>query len=63
VELSGTEPSGVSRIVLIQMSSYGTDNSYMLDALKRYPTVFSGVGMLDHQAPGVREEMIHLASD
>ena len=55
-------PSGVSRIVLIQMSFYGTDNSYMLDALKRYPTVFSGVGILDHQAPGVCEEMNRLAA-
>jgi hypothetical protein len=60
--LTLARPSGVSRIVLIQMSFYGTDNSYMLDALKRYPTVFSGVGILDHQAPGVHEEMTRLAA-
>jgi len=52
--------SGVARIVLIQMSFYGTDNSYMLDAIKRYPAVFAGVGILDHRAPGVRAKMIHL---
>jgi predicted TIM-barrel fold metal-dependent hydrolase len=55
-------PSGVSRIVLIQMSFYGTDNSYLLDAIKRYPATFVGVGILDHQAPGVRNEMIRLQS-
>jgi len=54
--------SGVARIVLIQMSFYGTDNSYMLDAIKRYPNVFAGVGILDHRAPGVRAKMLHLES-
>src|SRR3984893_4319470 len=58
--LAIARPSGVSRIVLIQMSFYGTDNAYMLDAIKRYPAVFSGVGILDHNAPGVRNEMIRL---
>ena len=58
--LALAKPGGVSRIVLIQMSFYGTDNSYMLDAMKRYPAVFSGVGILDHQAPRVRDEMIRL---
>jgi predicted TIM-barrel fold metal-dependent hydrolase len=58
--LATAKPCGVSRIVLIQMSFYGTDNAYMLDAIKRYPTVFSGVGILDPQAPGVRDEMIRL---
>lgn len=58
--LALARPCGVSRIVLIQMSFYGTDNAYMLDAMKRYPGVFSGVGILDHHAPGVRDEMIRL---
>lgn len=52
--------SGVARIVLIQMSFYGTDNSYLLDSLKRYPGVFSGVGILEPHAPGVRREMVRL---
>jgi predicted TIM-barrel fold metal-dependent hydrolase len=58
--LAIARPSGVSRIVLIQMSFYGTDNSYMLDAIRRYPGVFVGVGILDPHAPGVRDEMIRL---
>ena len=58
--LALAKPRGVSRIVLIQMSFYGTDHSYMLNTMKRYPTVFSAVGILDHHAPGVRNEMIRL---
>ncbi|WP_220498027.1 amidohydrolase family protein [Rhodopirellula sp. JC639] len=41
------EPSGVSRIVLIQMSFYGFDNSYMLDVIEKAPGRFSGVAVID----------------
>ena len=44
------QPSGVDRVVLIQMSFYNTDNSYMLDVIKKHPGVFSGVGIVDHHA-------------
>jgi predicted TIM-barrel fold metal-dependent hydrolase len=40
-------PCGVTRITLIQMSFYGYDNSYMLDSMKRFPGVFSGVAVID----------------
>lgn len=40
-------PHGVQRIVLIQMSYYGFDNSYMLDMMKKHPGVFSGVAVID----------------
>ncbi len=44
-------PAGVARIVLIQMSFYGYDNSYMLDCIQQYPGVFSGVAIIDtHQS-------------
>jgi len=42
-----TSPAGVSRIVLIQMSYYGYDNSYMLDTMKKHAGVFSGVAVID----------------
>jgi len=42
------------------MIFYGIDNAYILDAIKRYPAVLSGVGIPDHNAPGVRNEMIRL---
>lgn len=48
--LAECQPSGVERVVLIQMSFYDTDNSYMLDVIKKYPGVFSGVGIVDHHA-------------
>ncbi|WP_372899453.1 amidohydrolase, partial [Stieleria sp.] len=41
------EPLGVSRIVLIQMSFYGFDNSYILDAIANHPGRFSGVAVID----------------
>jgi predicted TIM-barrel fold metal-dependent hydrolase len=53
-------PCGVSRVVLVQMSFYGTDNSYMLDAIKRYPGDFAGIGIVDSEAPGVQAEMLRL---
>lgn len=45
--LALARPCGVDRIVLIQMSFYGFDNSYMLDSIRRFPGVFSGVAVID----------------
>lgn len=59
--LSHARPCGVGRIVLVQMSFYGADNSYMLDAISKYKPVFSGVAVVDHNAPGVEAEMLRLA--
>jgi predicted TIM-barrel fold metal-dependent hydrolase len=55
-------PLGVKRVVLIQMSFYGTDNSYMLDSMKHHPSVFSGVGVVDYDSPSLGGEMTRLAS-
>ena len=52
--------SGVDRVVLIQMSFYGTDNSYMTDAIKRYPNAFRGVGYVDPNDPDVGYDMATL---
>lgn len=43
---SHCKPLGVERINLIQMSFYGSDHSYMLDAIERYPASFAGTGLL-----------------
>lgn len=53
-----SKPAGVSRIVLIQMSFYQFDNSYMLDCMKAHPGTFSGVGIVDESAadPGLAME-------
>lgn len=40
-------PCGVRRIVLIQMSYYLWDNSYMLDMMRKHQGVFSGVARVE----------------
>lgn len=67
-------PSGVRRVVLIQMSFYGSDNSYMLDCIAAQPDVFRGVAVLadepdprrrmrDWKARGVRGLRIYPSPD
>lgn len=45
-----SQPAGVTRTVLIQMSFYRYDNSYMLDMMERHAGVFGGVAIVDHDA-------------
>lgn len=46
-------PCGVSRVVLIQMSYYGFDNSYMLDVIAAHPKAYRGVAIVNEtDAPG-----------
>ena len=59
--LAHAEPSGVDRIVLIQMSYYQFDNSYMLDVMEGYPGVFSGIAIVDWEAERPDETMLQLA--
>jgi predicted TIM-barrel fold metal-dependent hydrolase len=54
-------PCGVARVVLIQMSFYGFDNSYMLDTIARFPGVFAGVAVIDDTAVDPTVEMRALA--
>lgn len=42
-----SQPAGVDRINLIQMSFYGFDNRYMLDMMAMYPEVFVGTAVID----------------
>jgi len=55
------KPEGVSRVVLIQMSYYGTDNSYMLDMIDHHPGTFSGVAIVDESLPDIAVTMRTLA--
>lgn len=55
------KPCGVERIVLIQMSFYKYDNSYMLDAIKRFPSVFAGVAIIDPTRRDTAAQMQQLA--
>jgi predicted TIM-barrel fold metal-dependent hydrolase len=54
--------SGVDRIVLVQMSYYGSDNTYMVDVMKEYEGVFSGIAVVDEEADKPDEEMVRLAA-
>ena len=56
-----SEPSGVRRTVLIQMSFYGFDNSYMLDMMRAHAGRFSGVGIVDATAADPAAAMKKLA--
>jgi predicted TIM-barrel fold metal-dependent hydrolase len=53
-------PEGVRRIVLIQMSYYQFDNRYMLDVMRQHPGTFSGVAIVDENAPDVAATMTQL---
>ena len=55
--LKHARPAGVNRVVLIQMSFYGYDNSYMLDMIREHPGTFSGVAVIDQDAPRPDVEM------
>lgn len=54
-------PCGVARVVLIQMSFYRFDNSYMLDTIRRFPGVYSGVAIVDLEAARPQDRMRELA--
>lgn len=58
--LAHCRPEGVRRVVLIQMSFYGFDNSYMTDKMKEYPGTFGGVAVVDWTAPRPDADMERL---
>jgi predicted TIM-barrel fold metal-dependent hydrolase len=55
------KPAGVGRINLIQMSYYGFDNTYMLDAIAKYPDVFVGTAVINPLGKDPAREMDELA--
>ena len=55
--------SGVDRVVLVQMSYYQTDNRYMLDVMREYQGVFSGIAIVDPQTERPDDEMRRLAKE
>jgi predicted TIM-barrel fold metal-dependent hydrolase len=58
--LALAKPLDVNRIVLIQMYFYGHDNSYMLDSMRRFPGVFSGIALVDEHGADPAAEMKRL---
>jgi L-fucono-1,5-lactonase len=56
------DSAGVGRALLVQPSTYGWDNSYMLDVLSRYPERFRGVALADPADPSPAKRYLELAS-
>lgn len=54
--------AGVERAVLVQPSTYGWDNSYLYDALARFPGRFVGVGLVDPFSPTAPADIERLAT-
>lgn len=61
--LAHARPCGVDRVVLVQMSYYGFDNRYMLDVMREYDGVFSGIAVIDTQVERPDDEMRRLAKE
>ncbi len=59
--LKVARPNGVDRAVLIQHAPYyGYDAAYLIDCAKRYPGVFSIVGMIDERQPKLEQRLTEL---
>jgi len=59
--LHHAKPNGVNRVVLVQMSYYGSDNSYMLEAIRWRPDIFRGVAVVDWNSSDPEAKMLSLA--
>ena len=53
--------NGVERTVLVQYIGYRWDNSYVADALKRFPAIFHGVSRVNPQNAGSPDHLSSLA--
>lgn len=58
--LSQALTNGVDRIVLVQMSYYGCDNSLMLEAIRLYPNRFRGIAVIDENRADLGDVMQRL---
>lgn len=58
--LGHAKGSGVNRVVLIQMSYYQFDNTYMLDVIRKQPKVFRGIAIVDQNGPNPDDKMSEL---
>lgn len=56
-------PSGVNRIVLVQMSYYGFDNSYMVEVIRQSPQTFKGIAVIDWRQRNPDVTMRELAKE
>jgi predicted TIM-barrel fold metal-dependent hydrolase len=55
--------SAVHRIVAVQMSYYGCDNTYLIDVMNRFPGRFAGIGIVDWSGSDPDGDMCALAKE
>jgi predicted TIM-barrel fold metal-dependent hydrolase len=60
--LRDAAPSDVNHFVLVQMSYYGFDNSYMLNVIRSRPAQFRGIAIVDPDAEWPDSAMRDLAA-
>ncbi len=60
--LAHAKASGVTRVTLVQMSYYQTNNRYMLDVIKAAPQTFRGIAIVDFSSPELARQMQSLKS-
>jgi predicted TIM-barrel fold metal-dependent hydrolase len=57
--LAAMDEGGVEQAVLIQPSTYGWDDSYLVDALRSAPARFAGVCLVDPRADAAGDDLRH----
>jgi len=50
---------GIDRCVLVQSSAFGWDNTYMVECLKKYPTLFKAIGLVDPLSATNADDLRH----
>ena len=55
--LRHARPSGIEKVVVVQTGYHQFDNSYATDAIRRFPGVFSVIGIVDEMKENVQEDM------
>ena len=55
--LRHARPSGIEKVVIVQTGYHQFDNSYATDAIKRFPGVFSVIGIVDETKENVQDDM------
>lgn len=61
--LADMDEAGVEQAVLIQPSTYGWDNRYLVDALRLAPERFAGVCLVDPRSPSAGDDLRHWCRD
>ena len=54
---------GVEKVVLVQVTYYGYDNSYLASVLRRYPQFFQGVCWVDPTDPAAPDQLARLTEE